>query len=69
MLEELDEDFIDCTKDFMALFYTRKDQPASMSRSEKEALADYTKVLLSRWARRTARLYTVAGTRFIILNK
>jgi hypothetical protein len=46
----------------MALFYTKKDQPAAMSRGEKEALAEYTKVLLSRWARRTARLYTVADS-------
>lgn len=61
LIEELDEDFIDCVKDFMAMFYTKKDQP-SMPKSEMDSLNEYTKILLSRWARRTARLYTVADS-------
>lgn len=35
---------------------------APLPKQEKEILVDYTKVLLSRWARRTARLYTVADS-------
>ncbi|KAJ3228223.1 hypothetical protein HK099_005233 [Clydaea vesicula] len=54
-LIDYDEDFLDCVDDFLAIFDT-------VEVHDMKILKEYCRVLIARWAKRTARLYTVADS-------